>query len=282
MKLDRDENWAPRNEYHEVLSQNVLGKESLSNVKVLSYKHKPQRQDANHNELKVLYSCNKDGAGKLRPKTGRVVPQSALKVLDAPGLEDNFYGHPVDWSRNNVVAVALSEMVFLFDAGTGRTERLLTLNSGTVTGVKWTGEGSHLSVGTTSGEIQIWDSAQARQLRSMRGHGGRIGALAWKDYILSSGAADAEIHHHDVRRKDHLVGRLAGAHSDLVCGLDYNAEGWLASGCNDNTVCIWDGIDAQTPVHTFTEHTAAVKAIRWCPWQRHILATGGGTADRQV
>merc|ERR1719223_1354613 len=77
MKLQRDENWAPQNDYHEVLSQNVLGKESLNNVKVLSYKHKPQRQEPHQNELKVLYSCNKDGAPKLRPKTSRTFPQSA-------------------------------------------------------------------------------------------------------------------------------------------------------------------------------------------------------------
>jgi cell division cycle protein 20 (cofactor of APC complex) len=282
MKLERDENWAPQNEYHEVLSQNVLGKESLSSVKVLSYKHKPQRQEPNQNELKVLYSCNKDGAAKMRPKSSRVLPQSALKVLDAPGLEDNFYGHPVDWSVNNIVAVALSEMVFLFDAASGRTEKLLTLNSGAVTALRWTGEGAHLSVGTTAGEVQIWDSQQARQLRSLRGHGGRIGAVAWNEHILSSGAADAEVHHHDVRAKDHLAGRLVGAHSDLVCGLDYNTDGWLASGCNGNTVCIWDGLGARTPVQTLSEHTAAVKAMRWCPWQRHVLATGGGSADRQV
>jgi cell division cycle protein 20 (cofactor of APC complex) len=282
MKLERDENWAPQNGYHEVLSQNVLGKESFSSVKVLSYKHKPQRQEPNQNELKVLYSCNRDGATKLRPKSSRVVPQSAERILDAPGLEDDFYGHPVDWSINNVVAIALSEMVFLFDVGSGRTEKLLTLNSGTVTGLRWTGEGLHLSVGTTAGEVQIWDSVQAKQLRSLRGHGGRIGALAWNDHILSSGAADAEVHHHDVRVKDHLAGRLVGAHSDLVCGLDYSVDGWLASGCNGNTVCIWDGVGARKPIHTLTEHRAAVKAMRWCPWQRHVLATGGGSADRQV
>jgi cell division cycle protein 20 (cofactor of APC complex) len=55
----------------------------------------------------------------------------------------------------------------------------------------------------------------------------------------------------------------------------------LASGGNDNTVCIWDNLN-RNPLHTFNEHRAAVKAIRWCPWQRHVLATGGGTADRRV
>jgi len=282
MKLQRDENWAPQNEYHEVQSQNVLGGECLDSVKILSYKHKPQRQEPLQNDLKVLYSCNKDGAAKAKPRGTRVLPQSALKVLDAPGLEDNFYGHPIDWSKNNIIAVALSESVFLFDAGSGATERLLSLPSGHVTSLRWAGEGVHLSVGTTSGEVQIWDSLQTRQLRSLRGHGGRLGALAWNDHILSSGAADAEIHHHDVRVKDHLQARLTGAHTDLVCGLDYSSNGWLASGCNDNGVCIWDSHMSRTPLHSLTEHAAAVKAIKWCPWQRNVLATGGGSADRQV
>jgi len=282
MKLERDENWAPRNEYQEVLSQNVLGKESLANVKILSYKHKPNPQEPIQNELKVLYSSNKDGAPKQRPKSSRVLPQSALKVLDAPGLEDNFYGHPVDWSKRNTIAVALSEMVFLFDAASGRTEKLLTLPSGNVTSLRWTGEGVHLSVGTTGGDVQIWDGFQGKQLRNLRGHAGRVGALAWHDHVLSTGAVDAEIHHHDVRAKDHLVGRLTGAHTDLVCGLDYSSDGWLASGCNDNGICIWDSTMARTPLHTLTEHSAAVKALRWCPWQRHVLASGGGSADRQV
>jgi cell division cycle protein 20 (cofactor of APC complex) len=30
------------------------------------------------------------------------------------------------------------------------------------------------------------------------------------------------------------------------------------------------------------EHIAAVKALAWCPWQRHVLASGGGTADRSI
>eukprot|EP00932_Pfiesteria_piscicida_P010951 SRR837773.21995.p1 GENE.SRR837773.21995~~SRR837773.21995.p1 ORF type:complete len:181 (+),score=30.03 SRR837773.21995:562-1104(+) len=64
--------------------------------------------------------------------------------------------------------------------------------------------------------------------------------------------------------------------------MDYNAEGMLASGGNDNAVYIWDTPTATTPLHALTEHNAAVKALKWCPWQRHVLASGGGSADRKV
>ena len=36
------------------------------------------------------------------------------------------------------------------------------------------------------------------------------------------------------------------------------------------------------PVHTFTEHLAAVKAIAWSPHHHGLLASGGGTADRCI
>jgi len=281
LKLEHDENWAPRNEYQAALSQNVLGEAGLEMCKVLSYQHKHQRQDPAQSQLQVLYSSGREGA-KPKAKASRVLPQSASKVLDAPGLVDDFYSHPVDWSSINVVAVALSEAVFLFNAASGSTEQLLALPRGNATALRWTTGGGHLAVGTSGNEVQIWDAAAQRQLRTLRSHGGRIGALAWHGHVLSSGAADAEVHHHDVRIREHVVGRLAGAHAELVCGLDYSEAGVLASGGNDNTVCIWENATSQTPLHTLREHHAAVKALKWCPWQRSVLATGGGTADRQV
>lgn len=31
-----------------------------------------------------------------------------------------------------------------------------------------------------------------------------------------------------------------------------------------------------------SSHNAAVKALSWCPWQRSLLATGGGTKDKTI
>ena len=42
---------------------------------------------------------------------------------------------------------------------------------------------------------------------------------------------------------------------------------------------VWNH-SSQNPVHTYTDHVAAVKAIAWSPHQHGLLASGGGTADR--
>eukprot|EP00746_Dinoflagellata_sp_MGD_P002933 gnl/MRDRNA2_/MRDRNA2_105726_c0_seq1.p1 gnl/MRDRNA2_/MRDRNA2_105726_c0~~gnl/MRDRNA2_/MRDRNA2_105726_c0_seq1.p1 ORF type:complete len:429 (-),score=75.80 gnl/MRDRNA2_/MRDRNA2_105726_c0_seq1:259-1545(-) len=283
LKLERDENWAPQNQYQEVLSQSVFGKEGLGDNKVLSFKRKVERKsnDSVKDELRVLCSIGPDTA--CRQKITRAIEKQATKVLDAPGITDDFYVQPIDWSSQNIVAVALAEQVFLFDYGTSRAEKLCSLKNGeVVTSVRWTGEGFHLAIGTNNNEVQIWDAPVQRQLRRLQGHRGHICALSWNDHMLSSGSADAEVHQHDVRERNHLVQRLTG-HEDMVCGLDYNSEGLLASGGNDNKVMIWDcAMGGSGPLLALTEHRAAVKALRWCPWQRHLLASGGGSADRQI
>jgi len=283
LKLERDENWAPQNQYQEVLSQSVFGNDCLGDKRVLSFKQKVERKsnEGVKDELRVLCSTPNDTL--CRQKISRPIDKTATKVLDAPGITDDFYVQPIDWSAQNIVAVALAEQVFLFDYGSSRAEKLCSLKNGeVVTSVRWTGEGFHLAVGTNSNEVQIWDAPVQRQLRRLQGHTGHICALAWNDHILSSASADAEVHQHDVRERNHLVSRLTG-HDDMVCGLDYNSEGLLASGGNDNKVMIWDcAMGSNGPLLSLTEHRAAVKALRWCPWQRHLLASGGGSADRQI
>jgi cell division cycle protein 20 (cofactor of APC complex) len=71
-----------------------------------------------------------------------------------------------------------------------------------------------------------------------------------------------------------------------VCGLKWSPDGTqLATGGNDNVLNIWDGVATgvvSAPKFRRTDHTAAVKALAWCPWERHTLASGGGTADRCI
>ena len=67
-----------------------------------------------------------------------------------------------------------------------------------------------------------------------------------------------------------------------MCGLKWSPDNrQLASGGNDNQLCIWD-LSNPVPTLKFTEHSAAVKAIAWSPHQHGLLASGGGTADRCI
>ncbi|CAN1751062.1 Cell division cycle 20.1, cofactor of APC complex, partial [Linum perenne] len=73
-----------------------------------------------------------------------------------------------------------------------------------------------------------------------------------------------------------------GLNNYQVCGLKWSASGQkLASGGNDNLVYIWDSARTQY-LHRLEDHTSAVKALAWCPFQGNLLATGGGVGDGKI
>ena len=214
-------------------------------------------------------------------KTPRAVSKVPFKVLDAPDLADDFYLNLVDWGGSNILGVGLGSCVYMWNSSSGRVTKLCDLQDDIVTSVSWIQRGTHVSIGTNKGLVQIWDAEKQRRLRTMTGHTARVGALAWNDHILTSGSRDRLIYHRDVRQADQYLRKLVG-HKQEVCGLKWNTEdGQLASGGNDNKLMVWDKL-SETPLYKFTEHTAAVKAIAWSPHQHNLLASGGGTADRRI
>ncbi|KAJ9142643.1 WD repeat domain-containing protein [Pleurostoma richardsiae] len=211
----------------------------------------------------------------------RAVSKVPYKVLDAPELADDFYLNLVDWGSANVLGVGLGSSVYMWNAQTSRVNKLCTLEDDTVTSVSWIQKGTHIAIGTGKGLVQIWDAERTRRLRTMTGHTGRVGSLAWNTHILTSGSRDRLIYHRDVRAPDQWLRKLVG-HKQEVCGLKWNCDdGQLASGGNDNKLMVWDKL-SETPLWKFSDHTAAVKAIAWSPHQRGLLASGGGTADRRI
>lgn len=227
--------------------------------------------------------------GAVTNKT-RVIPTSPQRVLDAPGMIDDFYLNLISWSGLNQLAVALCESTYIWNAETGNVDLLGTAPEGSyVSAVNFTPDGTFLGVGNGNGDVEVWDMETTQKLRTMSGHQAQVASLSWNNHILASGCADGSIWFHDVRVAQHKVMQLLG-HEGEICGLTWRADGeLLASGGNDNVVNIWDGRTGSsgddwrgTPLYTKNNHTAAVKAMAWCPWQNNLLATGGGTGDGQV
>ncbi|PZC84082.1 hypothetical protein B5X24_HaOG205804 [Helicoverpa armigera] len=267
-----------RNKNEEVVPQTATGEaigRALTDTepgRLLQYTCKaPAAPEGYQNRLRVVYS------------------QAPDRILDAPDILDDYYLNLVDWSLSNILAVALGNSVYLWNAATGQIEQLLTLEgSETVCSVQWVqGGGSHLAVGTSAATVELWDCEKIKRLRVMDGHTGRVGSLAWNMYIVSSGARDGNIVHHDVRQRDHAVATIH-AHTQEICGLKWSPDGkCLASGGNDNLLNIWPIAQGQhysqtQHLYSFNQHLAAVKGLAWCPWSAGILASGGGTADRTI
>ncbi|KAI5884964.1 WD40 repeat-like protein [Schizophyllum commune H4-8] len=268
----------------------------------------------------------------------RNVCKTPYRVLDAPELAEDFYLNLVDWSSTNVLGVGLGACVYLWTAHNAQVSKLCDLSSvnDQISSVSWVQKGSLLAVGTFSGRLYIYDASTLQLSRQYtQAHSQRIGSLAWNSHLLSSGSRDRMIHHRDVREPGIDPVRRSNGHRQEVCGLKWSngvdgghasgvgsgPAGLLASGGNDNKVCIWDLRGSRRPPTTtpsnmvsvglgsrdsrasasgsasgsgdeangdsnylfkFHAHTAAVKALAWDPHVSGILATGGGTQDKHI
>jgi cell division cycle 20, cofactor of APC complex len=282
---------ANKDEYASRLSATLLGVDDKANNRILSFQDKaPVPKGDTINNLNILYSAT---GGAEQKKTNvklvsRHIPSAPTRILDAPDLMDDYYLNLLSWSDTNILAVALSNTVYLWNATSGDIQELCTFEgdgeNSHISSVAWVQEGgAHLAVGTSIGTSQLWDVQANKQLRSMDGHSDRVGAMSWNRHVLSSGSRDTTIVNHDVRVARHNVATMS-THKQEVCGLSWSRDGEvLASGGNDNLLCLWDASSTSAnPRFQMTDHQAAVKALAWSPHERHLLATGGGTADRCI
>jgi cell division cycle 20, cofactor of APC complex len=90
--------------------------------------------------------------------------QSAERTLDAPDLVDDYYLNLLDWGSNNVLSIALGDTVYLWDASSGSTSELVTVDedAGPITSVSWAPDGRHIAVGLNSSDVQLWDTSSNR------------------------------------------------------------------------------------------------------------------------
>lgn len=299
--------------YKEALAANLLyghtspGKQSSSTKKSLLHFHssveEPNQRSSSSSPMESSHASLRH-LGRMHLSVvapsarRRHIPSSPTRILDAPELRDDYYLNLVSWGDNNVLAVALDQIVYLYNTESGAIQEIKACGTRNdyVTSVAWVNEsggGARLAIGTFSAELQIWDTLTTTKVRTLRGHHERIGALAWNGSTLASGSRDTKIIHHDLRGDQHIVSKLVG-HQQEICGLAWSPDAkTLASGGNDNCMCLWDSNKSggtgsssssghTAPRQKLLQHKAAVKALAWCPWERHLLASGGGTADRTI
>lgn len=219
-----------------------------SDQRILSFFAEPPAPQTEHAGLLSQYARlpNKGSSTSSSSSTAasnrRKIPSAPERVLDAPGMLDDYYLNLLDWSSTNLVAIGLAESVYVWNAATGTVTELCHVGGGGdaststegdeyICSVKFTEDGSHLAVGLASGPIQVYDVCAGSLVRTMAGHPSRVPSLSWSGAILASGCRSGEIWNSDVRIAQHCVSKMRG-HRGEVCGLEWRPEiaGGLSGG----------------------------------------------------
>ncbi|KAF3795121.1 Cell division cycle 20-1 cofactor of APC complex [Nymphaea thermarum] len=209
-------------------------------TRILAFRSKPPEPTEN---IPWEVSSSPQHSRTVKPR--RYIPQSAVRTLDAPELEDDYYLNLLDWSTRNVWQLLLGALSI-----SGMHQKLRTLQGGHQSRVGSLAWNSHiLTTGGMDGLIFNNDvRIRSHIVEEYKGHEQEVCGLKWS----SSGQ------------------QLASRGNDNLLHI------W------DRTMASEQNARQNQWLHRLDDHRAAVKALAWCPFQGNLLASGGGGGDRCI
>ncbi|KAJ3701778.1 hypothetical protein LUZ61_005483 [Rhynchospora tenuis] len=218
-------------------------------------------------------------------KQHRYIPKEPEKTMDVSDIACDWQLNLLDWGSNNIIAIAVDDTVYLWNATTKSISEMMTVDGASypITSVSWDSDCRRIAIGLNNSYVELYDPATNKLIRTLQGNQQNllVGSLAWNNHLLTTGSADGLIINNDVRIRSPIVSTYK-SHRDGICGLKWSPSGqYLASGGNDKLLHVWD-ISKSDPLHQFNNHTASVRALAWCPFQNNLLASGGGKTDESI
>jgi WD40 repeat protein len=144
----------------------------------------------------------------------------------------------------------------------------LRQGTGTVTALAWSADNTRIAAGQDDGTIQVWHVVENRLLGTLRGHIGRVNAVAWRPDPASPAMIASAGDDFRVRLWDSVTFEQVAPlerHTERVLSLAWHPDGSiLLSGGADNTVRKWDIATLTTPA-TPQGHTDEILGLAWSP-----------------
>ncbi|ODQ47202.1 hypothetical protein PICMEDRAFT_32115, partial [Pichia membranifaciens NRRL Y-2026] len=210
-------------------------------------------------------------------------------VLDAPGLRNDYYSNLVCWAnKSDTIAAGLGSIVYCWSETLG-TIPLQTFGNDLISALSYSSD-DFLVVGTKESKIYLYKPKSIHVIASysLKNHSSTC-SIKWipESHYFFVGNDVGEVTLFETKAVvSYSIKQKVTFKCDQqqICGIDVNHLGkQLAIGANNNSSSIWDISDLCKPKKLFhLKHEAAVKAVAFCPWMPNLLATGGGSRDKNI
>ncbi|KAF3928599.1 hypothetical protein AA313_de0203149 [Arthrobotrys entomopaga] len=292
-------------------------------AKIMSFESTPSPEK----KIATGQSPMKGDSGVWNPNSPQMEAAAASlkRLLDAPGLRDDFYCTLLAYTPvSKVLAVALGGEIYGWSEKDG-AKPFKPWASTQITAIAFSsvsGKQDILAVGRVDGVISLWGLGEALP-RAEAQHQAAVACVSFKPFEskrrglsnrrqltkcedLLLGDESGNIYFYAIEWDPEpgssscgmtLVRRMK-VHTQQICGISWSTDATqVATGGNDNQCVLFDvetpkdsesdERDADQPnreliIRHKWSHSAAVKAIAFCPWQKSLIATGGGSNDRGI
>lgn len=260
-----------------------------------------------HNELLLRSATGLDSEGLSKfplmsyVKTKENIEPGLLNILThptitlgvsltLPNMAHDFYSNVLDLSKNNQIAIGLDNRVYISNSISPQYEVQACFNGPKVSSVCWLDQGERLAIGTEGGMEIVNISRRGTSIDRMIGMPDNsfktIRTIVQLNKDMLAVGADSNIMLVDLSEENEANPIIANlrVHTDDICKLSLSCDRqYLASGGNDDQVKVWNtslSSDSR-PLFSFS-HKGAVRALAWNPLKTHLLASGGGAADKTI
>ncbi|KAH9851296.1 WD40 repeat-like protein [Lenzites betulinus] len=226
----------------------------------------------------------------------RSVNNIDYSVAPAGDATDSAPASPVSWSQSNAVVFGRGNRVHYKNmADTEDVAQQLckvTSSFGNLRLVQCGGQDqpSLVALATSHGWIQLWDIVTKKMVMNWKLKS--VTSLCFGQNMLTIGDEKGTLRHYDPRANDStkLKEQLKKVtrHQGRILNGAWKEDGkFLATGDQNGLVLVWDARRPRVPLEVGEmvqrrrkmQHTGAVTALAWCPWQSKYLVTGDSTAD---
>jgi WD40 repeat protein len=195
-------------------------------------------------------------------------------------ISRDFYSHPLDWSLTDRIALLLDDHLNFTSMDDTVIKRSRTPVGDTFS-LKFIDSGNLIALGSILGPIRVVDVTRDELISSHQVNFTRACCVDCHGPTILSAHDDGSVCLCDIRASAER--HTFRVHAQLCCSVHFDHDGVrFASGGEDTTCRIWDLRHPESPSAILEGHTAAIRAIAWCPRDKNRIATGGGTSDRHI
>ena len=172
------------------------------------------------------------------------------------------------------IAAATHEDIWMYDARSGVTLKLLTGHTDAVLTVAFSPSGNYLASGGSDGTVRGWYVRTGTLVETFQGHGGAVRSVRFSPdgSTLASACVDKHIRLWDVWSGD--LRRTLVGHSEPVHTVAFSPDGLtIASGSRDGAVMLWD-VQTGNKLQTLEGHEEPLSSVAFSPDGRTLASAG--------
>lgn len=139
----------------------------------------------------------------MKQRKIRKIEEKPSKVLDAPGISDDFYTHTQDVSSKGILFISLNSIVYSFDLEHNKTQKIKTSFQNSPSCIKSDPDGTKVIIGDIKGYLNLVDIQKNCYLMKSKPHKGRLGICSFIDQnTIITGGKDSYLKVIDLRTKN--------------------------------------------------------------------------------